>query len=141
MYSRLKNEYKAMKAYESSNEIFNGDTEVLLPLSEIYIKQGKYGEALNLLNIAAVIDQKNPRIYRNQGEVFRNLKKRDLSEKALLKSFKLDPKSVETALLLTKLYTYNYKDRLNDGKKWYNKAKALGAKPDDNLEAFYREKK
>lgn len=140
MYSKLQNEYKTMKAYENSNKIFNGDTEVLLPLSSIYIRQGKYKEAINLLNTATIIDPKNPLTFRKLGEALRNIQKRELSEKSLLKSFELDPTSPETALLLAKLYTYTYKNRLNDGKKWYNKAKELGAEPDENLEAFYREK-
>jgi Flp pilus assembly protein TadD len=140
MYTRLKNEYKAMIAYEKSKQIFNGDTEVLIPLASIYIKQGKYQEAINILNTAAILDPKNPTTYRKLGEVCRNLQKREQAERSLLKSFELDPKSKETALLLTKLYTYTYKNRLEDGKKWYNTAKELGATPDESLEAFYRKK-
>jgi hypothetical protein len=65
------------------------------------------------------------------------IKKKKLAEKAFLKSFKLAPDSALTAMLLAELYTFTFKTKLNEGKKWYEKALELGAKRSERLDAFY----
>ncbi len=140
LFLKQKNEYKAGIQLKKAHKLDEFDTGVTIPLGRILINQGKYKEALKLLNQAAAMEPKNPNALRMLGYICRNLNRKKQAETSLLKSFKHDPKSAETAMLLANLYTHTFKDRLKDGRKWYIKAKELGAKPDNTLEVFYRDK-
>jgi len=136
---KLKRHGKAMELYEKILKDFPDEPHALTALGIIFFEQGKHEKALQLLNTAVLIEPGNASIQRYQGLICLRLGKREAAEQMLLKAFKTDPKSPEIAFDLARLYTFTFKTRLNEGAKWYKKAKELGAEPDKVLESFYPE--
>lgn len=131
------NEEKSLAAYEAAYRIKTDDIDIILPLSSLYIKYGKYTQALEMLNMGTVLDPKNAALQRNIAIACKNTGKKDLADKAFRQSFTLDPASSETAMEMALFLAFAcYKN--DEAGEWYMKAKELGAKPNALLERIIR---
>lgn len=137
VYTKIPSDGKALNALEEAYRLKSDDVEIILPLSTLYIKNGKYSQALQMLNMAAILDPKNAAVQRNMGITCKSLGQKDNADKSFRKAMELDPSSSDTALEMALFLAFScYKNE--EAKEWYLKAKELGAKPQPLLERIVR---
>jgi len=115
------------------------DVQKLLIAGFAYIRKGEYYLALGVLSRAAAQDPKNPELQRYLGVACSNLGWVEAAEKQFKTAFDLDPKSSESAFNLAVLYATCEKPRMDEARKWYKKAKELGAETDPGMEKLFKE--
>lgn len=113
------------------------DVEKLLTLGFIYIRQGKYHLALGALGQATEQDPRNPDLQRYLGIACSYLEWTAAAEKQFRLSFELDPTSPDTAFNLAVLLATSAPEKIEEAKKWYKKARELGAESDPGIERLF----
>ncbi len=115
------------------------DVQMLLIAAFAYIRKGDYYLALGVLSRAAALDPKNPELQRYLGVACSNLGWVESAERQFRTAFELDPKSSETAFNLAVLLATSETPKMDEARKWYKKAKELGAETDPGMEKLFKE--
>ncbi|HCE46565.1 MAG TPA: hypothetical protein DET40_23715 [Lentisphaeria bacterium] len=115
------------------------DVQKLLVAAFAYIRKGDYYLALGVLSRAAAMDPKNPELQRYLGVACSNLGWVEAADRQFRTAFELDPKSSETAFNLAVLLATSETPKMDEARKWYKKAKELGAETDPGMEKLFKE--
>ena len=116
------------------------NTEVLLRLGFSLVRQEKAHMGIACLARAVGLEPDNADFHRFLGLACSQAGWVDAAEAALRESLKLDSTNSETAfnlaVVLATLDERPIDKAIEEAKKWYQKAKELGAPPDEGLESF-----
>ncbi|HCE42160.1 MAG TPA: hypothetical protein DET40_01260 [Lentisphaeria bacterium] len=134
IYSERRSDEMTLKYVERALRIQPNDVQNLLIAGSAYIRRGEYYSAIGVLSRGVAQDPKNPKLQRYLGVACSNLEWIEAAEKQFKTAFDLDPKSSESALYLATLYATCEKPKMDEAKKWYKKARELGAKSDPAIE-------
>ncbi|MFZ2654238.1 MAG: hypothetical protein WAX69_04935 [Victivallales bacterium] len=115
------------------------DVQKLLVAAFAYIRKGDYYLALGVLSRAAAMDPKNPELQRYLGVACSNLGWIEAADRQFRSAYELDPKSSETAFNLAVLLATSEPPKMDEARKWYKKAKELGAETDPGMEKLFKE--
>lgn len=139
IYSDKGDDNNTLKYVERSLCYEPYDVHKLLIAAFAYIRKGDYYLALGVLSRAAAQDSKNPELQRYLGIACSNLGWVESAERQFLTAFELDPKSSETAFNLAVLLATCEPPRMPEARKWYKKARELGAETDPGMERLFKE--
>lgn len=115
------------------------DRDVLLPLGFILVRSEKADLAISMLSRAVALYPEEAAFHRYLGVACRSLGWTDAAQVQLNRSFELDDSSSDTAFNLAILYATMEPPQMEQAKKWYVKAKELGAEIDPGLERLFTE--
>lgn len=139
IYSDKGDDNNTLKYVERSLCYEPYDVHKLLIAAFAYIRKGDYYLALGVLSRAAAQDPKNPELQRYLGIACSNLGWVESAERQFRTAFELDPKSSETAFNLAVLLATCEPPRMPEARKWYKKARELGAETDPGMERMFKE--
>jgi Flp pilus assembly protein TadD len=139
IYSDRGDDEKTLKYVERSLCYEPYDVHKLLIAAFAYIRKGEYYLALGVLSRAAAQDPKNPELQRYLGVACSNLGWVESAERQFHTAFDLDPKSSETAFNLAVLLATSEPSKMTEARKWYKKARELGAETDPGMERLFKE--
>ncbi len=139
IYSDRGDDDKTLKYVERSLCYEPYDIPKLLIAAFAYIRKNEYYLALGVLSRAAAQDPKNPELQRYLGIACSNLGWVESAERQFGNAFELDPKSSETAFNLAVLLATCDPPRMPEARKWYRKARELGAETDPGMERLFKE--
>ncbi len=139
IYSDRGDDDKTLKYVERSLCYEPYDVHKLLIAAFAYIRKGEYYLALGVLSRAAALDPKNPELQRYLGIACSNLGWVESAERQFRTAFELDPQSSETAFNLAVLLASCEPPRMPEARKWYKKARELGAETDPGMERLFKE--
>lgn len=91
---------------------------------------GRFNDAIELIDKTLVKDNTNSHIYRLRGQANLELGKIDSSINDLIQSLKINPKNIESLILIGNIY-FNQKNDSETAKNYFNKA--LQFDPDNSL--------
>jgi Flp pilus assembly protein TadD len=133
----LKRDGTAFEAFEKAKDLKVDSNDMLLPYAVLCNKNNKTQQALELLNMAALIYPKDPRVVYEMGLVCLKLGHNDLAENKFRKTLELDPKNGDAAAHLSRILVKDSK-RTEEARKWYKVAKENGGQKDALLDATFK---
>ena len=139
IYSDRGDDDKTLKYVERSLCYEPYDVHKLLIAAFAYLRKGEYYLALGVLSRAAAQDPKNPELQRYLGIACSNLGWIESADRQFRTAFELDPKSSETAFNLAVLLATCEPPKMPEARKWYKKARELGAETDPGMERLFKE--
>ncbi|MFA6569234.1 MAG: tetratricopeptide repeat protein [Victivallales bacterium] len=139
IYSDRGDDDRTLKYAERSLCYEPYDVHKLLIAAFAYIRKGEYYLALGVLSRAVAQDPENPELQRYLGIACSNVGWVESAERQFRTAFKLDPKSSETAFNLAVLLATSEPPKMPEARKWYGKARELGAETDPGMERLFKE--
>ncbi|MEA2012406.1 MAG: hypothetical protein U9O87_04880 [Verrucomicrobiota bacterium] len=136
IYIREGNHEEGIKYLKRAFYLSPDDKDILLPLGFALIKEKQEPDlAVSLLLRAVAFNPENSTLHRSLGIGLQSLGWSNAALKQFKRSFDLDSKNINTAFNIAVLYIADAK--MNNAKKWYEKAKKLGCEKDPGLEELF----
>lgn len=140
IYSERGDDNNALLYYEKAFRNSPDDIDILAPLGALYVEHRNHRLALAILNRSLDVAPNVAETHRLLGDVYAKLGWPQAAEAEMREAKRLDPKDPAAAFSLSELLATTKPERLDEARKLYEKAKGLGAKPDEKLEKLLNQK-